>query len=374
MKNSITKVLSIILIIVTVLSLSSCDFWNDTPEGGVTPQMFDLFCYSLTTDRENYSYGDEIEITAAIQFTEEKPGEGTFTVYLEESPSFEIIGDASYVFENIKRDDYCCHKKTDKIIVSFKVKFTETDETRYNTDLFNIVGEYRYYHTSVERNEIGHFLLNYILDSQGIIIRQLPYSYEHNEDGGGHSTDHTKGRKSGVEKQELLIASYNREYQAGVSVEELIDRYVRDDYDMKNRIFYYGSSTEPEDYSCEYYYLSYVSSGVRFKIYVPKDNEYVKLYNAPYGAEINKYEVKKEYLEKFLLFALENGAITEAEYNAEISRISNYEEKVIVLGVAYQRIIRNKGIPTKLQEMQDELVFTVPTGDDFYNRVITVEN
>ena len=195
------------------------------------------------------------------------------------------------------------------------------------------------------------------------MIHQMPHSYNH-FGGKGHfkyKDNFSTGQK------EMLISSYNREYSAGVSVEELVDRYVRDDYDMKDCIFYYrGDGSE----DC---YLSYVSSGVRFKIYVPKDNECVKLYNAIYGAEINKYEVKKEYLEKFLLFALENGAITEEEYNAEISRISDYEEKVIVFGIAYHRIIRSEGIPTKLQEMQDELVFTVPTGDDFYNRVISVE-
>ena len=372
MKNSISKVISIILIVVTVLSLSSCAFWNDTPSSGGEPQVLDLFCYSLTTDKETYNYGDEIEITAAIRFTESKPYVGTFTVYLEESPSFEIIGDAKYVFEDVKVEDYCCHKKTDKIIVSFKVKITEVDEARYSSNLFNIVGEYKYYYASREYTRAHYFWLFYIVDSQGIIVNQLPYSYEHNENGGGHGTDHTKGRISGLEKQELLISSYNREYLSGVSVEELIDRYVRDDFDMKNRIFYYGSSTEPEDYSSEYFYLSYVSSGVRFKIYLPKDNECVKLYKDRPVFYASDDEAVKEYLEKLLSFALENGAITEEEYNAEISSILDGEENVVVQGHAYPRIISSNGEPTKLWKMQDELVFTVPTGDDFYNRVITV--
>ena len=368
MKNSISKVISIILIVVMVLSLSSCDFWNNTPPDDVEMSYLEDFCYSITTDKEAYDYGEEIEISLSLQFSRRRQVDGLdYVIYLEDSAYYEKLEDREFLFENINQSDYSCEDGSErKFTAKFKIRI---NDPTYVIKTFKIA--VASYSEESKENRSEWFVrplsgVAYIGDSQGIMVYQMPSSYNH-FGGEGHyvNRNFTYGHK------ELLISSYNREYQAGVSVEELIDRYVRDDYDMKNRIFYYGYYSE--DYGSEYFYLSYVSSGVRFKIYVPKDNEYVKLYNAPYGAEINKYEVKKEYLEKFLLFALENGAITEEEYNAEISRISDYEENVIVLGVAYQRIIRSEGIPTKLQEMQDELVFTVPTGDDFYNRVISVE-
>ena len=371
MKNNITKILSIVLIISTVLSFSSCDFWNDTPPDDEMLYLED-FCYSITTDKETYSYGDEIEITLSLQFSRRRMEDGlNYIIYLEESPFYEMLGEREYLFVNINERDYSCSDGAEKrFLTKFKVKI---DEPTYTTQAFKFA--VACYSEEDKENESNWFIRTlrdvfYIGDLQGIMIHQMPYSYNH-FDGEGHWTPRPH---FSLGQKEILVASYNREYQAGVSVEELIDRYVRDDYDMKNRIFYYGSSTESEDYSCEYYYLSYVSSGVRFKIYLPKDNECVKLYKERSVFYATNDEAVKEYLEKLLSFALENGAITEEEYTAEISYIFDGEEDVVVQGHAYLKIIPSEGNPTKLWEMQDELAFTVPTGDDYYNRVINVEN
>lgn len=72
-------------------------------------------------------------------------------------------------------------------------------------------------------------------------------------------------------------------------------------------------------------------------------------------------------MELFLLFALENGAITEEEYSIEMERISNDAQELRLYGYG------STGFKTGFEEIQNELVFTVPTGDDFYNRVISVE-
>ena len=366
------SLLSLILVIATVLpATSKCDFGNDKPYVDDYDPYLEDFCYSITTNKEVYNYGEEIEITLSLQFSRRRQEDGlNYVIYLQESPFYEMIEGGEYLFENINQKDYSCEDGSErKFTAKFKIKI---NEPTYVTKSLKIT--VACYSEENKENKSDWFIRTlrdvfYIGDSQGIMIHQMPHSYNH-FGGKGHfkyKDNFSTGQK------EMLISSYNREYSAGVSVEEIIDRYIRDDFDMKNRIFYYGSSTVPEDYSNEHFYLSYVSSGVRFKIYVPKDNEYVKLYNDHSGTKGNKFEVKKEYLEKFLLFALENGAITEEEYNAEISCISDGKESVVVSGHAYPRIISSKGDPNKLWEMQDELVFTVPTGDDFYNRVISVE-
>ena len=367
----IRSLLSLILVIATILpSVSKCDFLNDTSTGG-DAQYLEDFCYSITTDKETYDYGEEIEISLSLQFSRRNQEDGLdYVIYLEKSPDFEMLGEREYLFESINQLDYSCSDGSEKrFTAKFKIKI---NEPTYVTKSFDIkVACYSRENKENESNWLIRKLrgVTYIGDSQGVMIYQMPYSYNH-FDGEGHyklKENFTTGQK------ELLIASYNREYQAGVSVEEIIDRYISDDFDMKNRIFYDGYYFESEDYGSEYFCLSYVSSGVRFKIYVPKDNEYVEFYYDHSGLESNEYEIKKEYLEKFLLFALESGAIAYEEYNAEISRISNGEENVIVQDHAYPKIIAGNREPDKLGKMQDDLVFTVPVGDDFYNRVIYFE-
>lgn len=366
MKSKFIKLLSTVIIVATLASLSGCDFFDPNGKGpssgGILEPPPDNFCYSITTDKAEYGYGDEIELTAAIQinpswlYKNSIVGPATLTVYLEKSSEFEILGDERYVFEDVIVSDHFCLEKDEKLEAKFKVKINEEN---YDIGLFKIKIELSksFLPERVARVK-GEINLYYILDSQGIIVQQIPASNSHAD--GYHDSHSLYDAYS--HKDELIAASYNREYESGVSVEELIDRY----YNMQNYVYYYKSQSNEE---C---YLTYISSGVRFKIYVPKDNEYAKLYEELPFADGAKDEAEKEYLEKLLSFALENGAIAEKEYNAEILRISGGEENV-ENGNSSPKISRFYGEPTELWKMQDELVFTVPTGDDFYNRVIYVE-
>ena len=378
MKTKFIKLLSTVIIAATLISLSGCDFLDpnngDSSSGGIPAEPPHFICYSITTDKTDYGYGDEIEITAAIQFNGGYRGtshhnevgfSGKFTVCLEKSSRFEILGNENYIFDNLNTGDYiCCKGNSEKIIVRFKIKFNEVNEENYVTDLFEIKTErgslYEWSSAIPTKNSLTCY---YILDSQGVIVQQIPSSHKHLENG--HHDDRSGSFYDAYShKGELIEASYNREYESGVSVEELIDRY----YNMQNYVYYYGRKSSEE---C---YLTYISSGVRFKIYLPKDSEYIKLYE---GISFNNGsnsidEAEKEYLEKLLSFALENGAITEKEYNAEILRISGGEENVDN-GYSSPRISRFYGEPAELWKMQNELVFTVPTGDDFYNCVISFE-
>ena len=378
MKGKFVKFLSMVIIVATLVSLSGCDFLDpnngDSSLGSIPVEPSHLICYSITTDKAEYGYGDEIEITAAIQFNGGYKGtshhnevgfSAKFTVSLEKSSRFEILGNESYVFDSLNTGDYiCCKEDSEKIIVKFKVKFDEVNEENYVTDLFEIKTErgsvYEWSSAIPTKNSLTCY---YILDSQGVIVQQIPSSHKHLENG--HHDDRSGSFYNAYShKGELIAASYNREYESGVSVEELIDRY----YNMQNYVYYYGRKSSEE---C---YLTYISSGVRFKIYLPKDSEYIKLYEGiPFNNGSNSIdEAEKEYLEKFLSFALENGAIAEKEYNAEILRISGSEENV-ENGNSSPKIRRFYGEPTELWKMQDELVFTVPAGDNFYNCVISVE-
>ena len=356
MKNVFAKCLSIILIIVTILSFSSCDFWNDKPAGGV-PEILDQYCFSIITNATSYNYGDEIEITATIQFAYAWADVGIFTVFLEESPYFEIIGEKEYTFENIEQEDYCCHKSANKIITKFKIRI---EEPSYAMNYFNIMADYKPTNNSSIIENYGAIKLKstyYILDSQGIIVHQTPYSYEHGEDGS-HGSDITKSKINELGENDLIAASLNREYLAGASIENLIDRYVEFTYVGKQKpaasIYRYYSHNSDKRHS-----ISYVSSGLRFKIYLPSDHEYLDVYDN----EIDKNESQsdKKYAEMILRLALDNQVITDEEYDAEIKRVYDGSRYITV----------DYGTP---KMFPGNLVFDDPRGDDYFNYVFSMEN
>lgn len=356
MKNIFGKYLSIVLIIATILSFSSCDFWNDKPADDI-PEIFDQYCFSIVTNSTSYNYGDEIEITATIQFTYVWADEGVFTVFLEESPYFEIIGEKEYVFENIKQEDYCCHKGTNKIITKFKIRI---EEPGYAMNYFNIMADYKPRNNSsiIENPETTTLKSTYcILDSQGIIVHQTPCSYEHDEDGS-HGTDITKSKIKDLGENDLIAASLNREYLAGVSVEDLIDRYVEFTYVGKQKpvasVYRYYSPNSDKRHS-----ISYVSSGLRFKIYLPADHEYLDIYDDEIGK--NESRSDKKYAEMILRLALDNKVITDEEYDAEIKRVYDDSRYITV----------DYGTPKMLP---GNLIFDDPRGDDYFNYVFSMEN
>ena len=131
MKRKIARLLSLVLLIASILSLSGCEFLTKDDVPPLVPPDPDpmLLCYSVTTEKAEYGYGEEIEITAAIQFNSDwrhgnhVDAPGVLTVNLEKSPKFEILSEEVLVFENVNVKDYYCHEKTEKIIAKFKIKF-----------------------------------------------------------------------------------------------------------------------------------------------------------------------------------------------------------------------------------------------------------
>lgn len=358
MENKFIRYLAIVLMIATVLSFSGCYFWSDTPSGS-DPEILDTYCFSITTNETSYNYGDEIEITTAIQFTYVWADEGVFTVFLEESPYFEIIGEKEYVFENIKQEDYCCLKGTNKIITKFKIKI---EEPCYAMNYFNIMADYKPTNNSSIIEYRGATPLKRtccILDSQGIIVHQTPYSYDHGEDGV-HGTNYTKSTVRELGENDLIAASLNREYLAGASIEDLIDRYVEFTYVGMEKpvasVYKYYSYNSDKRHS-----VSYVSSGLRFKIYLPADHEYLDMYDDVIDKNgKNHAKSDKKYAEMILRLALDNNVITEKEYNAEIERIYDNSRYITV----------GNGTP---RMFPDNLVFDDPRGDDYFNYVFSME-
>ena len=110
---------------------------------------------------------------------------------------------------------------------------------------------------------------------------------------------------------------------------------------------------------------SYISAGVRFKIYFPDGHELnnIKCINS---SRQNMIKVAEE----LLLFALENGAITEEEYKAEIERISN-EEQILNVSTGVSTSLIKSIFPL---DMKYDLLFPIPTDDECFNKVITVTN
>ena len=371
MKTNLTRLLSLILLITSILSLSGCEFLigsSNTPPPLVPPEPPPVFiCYSVTTEKTEYKYGEEIEITAAIQFNgsytdpyhyDEVGCIGNFSVNLEKSPEFEILGEESCIFENTNTEDYfCCKENAGKIIAKFKIKFSEATSENYTSEKIKIITKLSSTNEESTADPITSVItFYYVKDSQGVIIQQVPYSAKHLENGH-HDNNYQSAYYPDSHMREILIASYNREYLAGVSVEELLDRYV----------IQKGDSVKMwRTYSDGQYSYSYISAGVRFKIYFPEGHELTKLHlkNA------NNREEKLEILNTLLLFALENGAITEEEYNGEIERISN-EARDLEVSTGGLHGAPRTIIPLTLE---DDLLFPIPTDDECFNKVITVTN
>ncbi len=369
------KFLSLILAMVMTFSLFGCDITNNdddieknendgkddttgsTDGGDVTPPstMPEYFCYSITTESRTYNYGEEIEVSICLQFTrsawcpEVLDSDGTYVISLVESSGFEIIGESSATFEDVVFEEYLCntcHNKENKTMsTKFKIKVNEAASI---TQALNII---------VSNTDKGSSVLlhpmYFVADSQGIIIESIPNSFNHNGilDCPPYSLEvedlYWNFFNTIIEK--LLVESYNREYQAGVNVDELIDRYVENM--IHDRTYLYLENINGT--------FTYISKNIRFKVHMPSSHELIGEYKR---YSVGGLKQEKEVAKKFLLYAKENGVITEQEYNVEIDRISkdgsDYEVKL--------------GAMTKL--FVSGVDFEVPSGDDYYNYVVDLRN
>lgn len=339
MKKAIKKFMSLTLLLIISFSLSGCFDNNVT----VPPTYIEDYCYSITTDSETYNYGDEISIKINIQISPEgfyridQKDSGTLTLTLKDSDYFDIIGDKSIAIENILPKDYLCKNEENKYLsYTFKIKINEPTYIVKNLEITAQFTEYK----DGEANEleaVSFQKVNFIADSQGIIIASQPYSFNHFGDEW----------PSFLNPELLLAKSYDREYLAGVSVEELLDRNV--EYTLENEIvlgkIYNNDGTHT---------ISYISKNARICAHLPSDHEYVNLYDS-----CKNEEQIKEFARIFLSLALKNSDLTENEYNAEIEYISTDNSTISF----------NKNTLYHVPTTE----FEFPKGDAFYNYVINLQ-
>ncbi len=340
MKKRLIQILSLILTSVLTISLWGCDF-DDTPPSSIPPVLLEEYYYSILTDSETYNFGDEISISVSLQATSEhtdipKQSLGALTVTLEDSPYFEIIGENNITFENILLKNYFYgNDEGNRLVATFKIKISEPT---YMVRTLNIVTVFAEYENDSETKKYENPLqgVNFIADSQGIIIAQHPYSSNRYAEKGRLSTN----------PKFLFEKSLDREYLAGVPVETLIDRYV--EFRNGNRL------SLNREYVDGQYFVTYVSKDLRLKIYFSPDHEAFKefLYYHHGG---HSDEDMKEFSKTFLRIALDNGAITENEYNIEMNRIADSETEEG--GSTYVFI-------------NSDVSFDIPKGDDYFNYVL----
>lgn len=339
MKKHMIQTLSLILATVLMLSLVGCGF-DDVPSGGDPAPPLEEYCYSILTDSETYNFGDEISISVSLQAISEhieipKQSPGALTVMLEDSPYFEIIGENSITFENILLKNYLCgNDEGNRLVATFKIKISEPT---FMVGMLNILTVFSEYEddSGIKKYENPLQGVNFIADSQGIIIAQYPYSSNHYEE---------KDRVS-INPKFLFEESLDREYLAGVPVETLIDRYV--EFRNGNRL------SLNREYVDGQYFVTYVSKDLRLKIYFSPEHEAFKEFLYYHGGHSD--EDMKEFSKTFLRIALDNGAITEKEYNIEMNRIADSETEEG--GSTYVFI-------------NSDVSFDIPKGDDYFNYVL----
>lgn len=340
MKNHLIQILSLILSAVLMFSLAGCDFDDDTPPSSTPPVLLEEYCYSILTDSETYNFGDEINISISLQAISgyskiPKQSPGVLTVTLEDSPYFEIIGENSITFENILLKNYLCgNDEGNRLIATFKIKISEPTYMVRRLSIVTVFAEYKD-NSETKKYENPLQGVNFIADSQGIIIAQYPYSSNHYAEKGRLSTN----------PKFLFEKSLDREYLAGVPVETLIDRYV--EFENGNRL------SLNREYVDGQYFVTYVSKDLRLKIYFSPDYEAFKEFLYYHGGHSD--EDMKEFSKTFLRIALDNGAITENEYNIEMNRIADSETKEG--GTTYVFI-------------KSDVSFDIPKGDDYFNYVL----
>ena len=289
-------------------------------------------CYEITTDSETYSYGEEINITAklhirnpAILDVYEKRLQTDLTVVLEESPYFEIVGDSSVYFENINTSDYLCSEKyktpQNDLVANFIIKINDPSYT-VNEAIITAKFEGTLPNVEIDFYEEKTFrwpAMIYLGDTQGVIV-ETSRSYIH---GGKHKysifADESSPLLVSDRNYELIAKSLNREYAAGMSRDEIVNRYYElflgDDYAVNISSIAKEIGRNQYERSCECYYIS---TDLRIKVYIPGENANYQFMNSGNGYKATAYRI--------LLFALENNLITTEEFTNEIQRIDRNKD------------------------------------------------
>ena len=353
------KFISLLLIISVVLvSFSGCDVINkvkglfvDRSDGTVGPEYIPWCCYTILTDSDTYDYGEEIKITVevslnAVQFDVDG---GTVHISLSESPYYEIVGEDSFSFTDFDPIEYMCERcrnveEKKSFVSDFTIKINQPTELIPEIEILgwyeNRFGDI----VEASDNRVIGDLPRFVTDSQGIVVDSVPVSPSHIEPTYGKVEQETVPNNKYFTLP-AMVKSYNREYAAGVPIEELIDRFLAGALPGDQIMCNYNSDPGKGIKT-----LCYFSKDVRFKLIISYDSDLM-----PDDA----WDLHIEELKDVLSYALNSGVITESEYNAEMEKVNN--ESAVHL--------RGQDLSEKKHRFVQGVDFEVPSGDKYFNYV-----
>lgn len=380
------KFINLLLIISVVLvSFSGCDVinkvksWFEDEQTGGEEAWLPHFCYSVVSDEKYYDYGEEIKVTIELQTgagfgSNIIDSKGTVRIALVESEYFEIVGESEVSFADIIPREYLCDdcsgEKGKSFVADFTIKVNDPTYIPKFVEIFAAYeveepnGEYvekvRIDNTGIVDGREITVGLRFISDSQGVIVSSTPYKAtthfdKYYSEGDEYPPYYYLSPNAIIfENDSILMESFNREYTAGVSREEIMDRYIERymEFHKSSVECYFYKPVDDDDMSFDYF-----SKDVRFRIYVSPDDENIKPYlENPMGD-------RKEDLAAILTYALSLGVISEEEYNGEVKKI--YDESCKF----YRDIKIDYTLEDKHHEFFDNASFPVPKGDDYFEYV-----
>ena len=298
----------------------SDDTYDNTNEV-VPPTFLDPIWYSITTDTDEYDFGEEITVSVSIKlsrnrafyFEPDVKQNGVATIAIAESEYYEICGNDIFVFEDVCLWEYVHEREASPYTENggksfecdFKIKINRPDFCIADAINISFGTKLTIPAADICLLDFNDALtpLRFVTDSKGVLFSSIPYSSNY--------------WKYGIEEPlkfnyvSILDKSFNREYENGIAMEELIDRY--------NRMFlgnsvYFNINNHIDTHSNRS--VVYISEGVRFIIYVPQDHAYID-----YDADGEYSRDRVSYLKKILKYAYDSGILTADEYAIESNRL-----------------------------------------------------
>ena len=348
-----------------LVSDDSSDQTNKRPVALSQPaDLGSPFCIQATPNAETYGYGEEIEITVEFKFNMLSLGMNDFmsvsqnsvdcSLILEESPNYEIVGENTVTFKDVDRYYYECSNKNhhsfgNPLVATFKIKIYEADYDMYKIYFSflatnnNFDEEYWKNYPLQEEIDADRELvytdsspIYYIADSQGIIMSSLPVHTSKVD----YLKIYNRSFNLNDTTRELIQKSFEREKLNGIDDEALIERYLdmlfvdgavcycTDSENKKIPWYLRETFTKKEESYTSY---TYISKNVRFRVYIPLTQEFSEtqqsLSNVDYKASYHEQQCQR--IRALLEYALENGVISQDEYNTEINRLKTEEIFVI---------------------------------------------
>ncbi len=332
MKPIITKILALALAMLMVFAMVGCHTGNDydnddtanPPEYNLTDIMPFPIDYKVWTDAKSINLGDILTITVSLKTADLADIDATLEI--SKNDSYEIIGEERYFTGDLVKDEEYAQltfkiRITKENYIAEKILFTfahdscntikegeSLKDTLANLEScrfcsysnnFSITGGTGSGATSKSNLYINS--LGFVADSQGVIISK---DFEQSKDNAPENL------------VDIMTESLNREYAAGVSLEELIGRIIEfencgkvffDRFDSDKLVYTGSSKTEK----------TYLSKNLRVRVLLPDEkckDSYPELYDR-FCLKGNENELAED----ILLVLLEREMISQAHYDAELA-------------------------------------------------------